>query len=96
MTVLTHARTTLAFDGCEFNLRAALRAIARSIREATCGLAGHDYLRKFSTNRIFLQCASCGHETRGWEIEVTNRGKAYAACADEFCSASARSRSQGW
>jgi hypothetical protein len=94
--VLTHARTTLAFDGCEFNLRAALRAIARSIREATCGLAGHDYLRKFSTNRIFLQCASCGHETRGWEIEVTNRGKAYAACADEFCSASARSRSQGW
>ena len=75
MTVLTHARPKLAFDGCEFNLRATLRAIARSIREATCGLAGHDYLREFTTNRIFLQCASCGHETPGWEIEVTNRGK---------------------
>lgn len=73
--MLTHARPKLAFDGCEFNLRAALQAIARSIREATCALAGHDYLRKFTSNRIFLQCASCGHETPGWEIEVTNRGK---------------------
>jgi hypothetical protein len=38
------------------------------VEQAMCGLHGHDTLLHFDENRIFLRCASCGHETPGWEI----------------------------
>jgi hypothetical protein len=40
------------------------------IREALCGLAGHDFLLRTEPSRIFLRCAECGHETCGWQIDV--------------------------
>jgi hypothetical protein len=36
------------------------------LREFYCGLHGHDNLMQFGKDRMFLQCASCGHETPGW------------------------------
>ena len=33
-----------------------------------CGLHGHDPLLHFQHERISLRCASCGHETPGWEL----------------------------
>ena len=38
------------------------------LRQWFCGLHGHDSLLQFERNRIFLQCASCGFETPGWQI----------------------------
>jgi hypothetical protein len=38
------------------------------VRQAYCGLSGHDALLQFEKNRIFLQCVSCGHESPGWEL----------------------------
>jgi hypothetical protein len=38
--VLAHARPQLAFDGCEFNLRAALQAIARRSGKLAAALPG--------------------------------------------------------
>lgn len=38
------------------------------VREAVCGLHGHDNLLQFEHDRMFLRCASCGHETPGWEL----------------------------
>jgi hypothetical protein len=38
------------------------------LRQALCGLHGHDSLLQFEKDRIFLKCVSCGHETPGWEL----------------------------
>lgn len=38
----------------------------RSLRSAVCGLHGHDPLLQVEGPRMFLRCASCGHETPGW------------------------------
>lgn len=38
------------------------------LRQAYCGLHGHDTLMHFEKDRMSLQCASCGHETPGWEL----------------------------
>jgi hypothetical protein len=39
-----------------------------SMRQALCGLHGHDNLLQFEECRVFLRCASCGHESPGWEL----------------------------
>ena len=41
------------------------------ITEVYCGLHGHDNLLHFEADRMFLRCASCGHETPGWELTET-------------------------
>ena len=46
-----------------------------------CGLRGHDMLLRLQENRMALRCASCAHETPGWELNevpptVTVRGDA--------------------
>ena len=38
------------------------------IRQAWCGLHGHDTLLQFAQDRMYLRCVSCGHETPGWEL----------------------------
>ena len=49
------------------------------LRQAMCGLRGHDTLLHFDKDRMSLRCVSCGHETPGWELNevpptVTMRG----------------------
>lgn len=51
------------------------------LRQAICGLHGHDTLLQFHKDRMSLRCVSCGHETPGWELNeprptVTVRGDA--------------------
>jgi hypothetical protein len=41
------------------------------VREAFCGLRGHDSLLKFQRDRMFLKCVSCGHESTGWDVKRT-------------------------
>jgi hypothetical protein len=41
------------------------------VREAFCGLHGHDSLLQFKQDRMFLKCVSCGHESPGWELNET-------------------------
>ena len=38
------------------------------IRQAFCGLHGHDSLLQFEQDRLFLKCVSCGHESPGWNL----------------------------
>lgn len=45
------------------------------LRHLMCGLHGHDTLLQFDHGRMYLRCASCGHETPGW---VLNEGPAVA------------------
>jgi hypothetical protein len=51
------------------------------LRQILCGLHGHDSLLHFEQERMSLRCASCGHESPGWELNevpptVTVRGDA--------------------
>ena len=51
------------------------------VRQALCGVRGHDTLLHFEDERMALRCVSCGHETPGWELNevpptVTVRGDA--------------------
>ena len=41
------------------------------LKEFYCGLHGHDNLMQFGKERVYLQCASCGHETPGWMLTET-------------------------
>ena len=52
-----------------------------SLRQAFCGVRGHDTMLHFEDERMALRCVSCGHETPGWELNevpptVTVRGDA--------------------
>jgi hypothetical protein len=40
------------------------------MRQAVCGVNGHDNLLEFGRGRLSLKCTSCGHETPGWDIKV--------------------------
>jgi hypothetical protein len=55
--------------------------IAARLHQVYCGMHGHDVLLQFRQARMFLRCASCGHETPGWSLDetpptVTMRGDA--------------------
>ncbi|MBI1875167.1 MAG: hypothetical protein HYZ58_09400 [Acidobacteria bacterium] len=41
-----------------------------SVRQAICGLHGHDSLLHFEENRVCLRCTSCGYETPGWSVDA--------------------------
>jgi hypothetical protein len=45
--------------------------LLESMGEFCCGLQGHDMLMRFEQKRVYLQCASCGHESPGWEVAAT-------------------------
>ena|SRR5438046_2919641 len=61
---------TLAADAHQGEDVIGVRALAW-LRQAYCGLHGHDHLMQFAKDRMFLQCASCGHESPGWELTET-------------------------
>jgi hypothetical protein len=42
--------------------------VLNHLRQAFCGIHGHDVLLQFERDRMFLKCVSCGHETPGWAI----------------------------
>ena len=58
-----------------------LARVMQALRQALCGLSGHDTLLHFDEERLSLRCVSCDHETPGWELNevpptVTVRGDA--------------------
>ena len=40
------------------------------LRQALCGLHGHDTYLQFEHDRMYLRCVSCGHQSRGWELDA--------------------------
>ena len=38
------------------------------LRQALCGLHGHDEMVQFGRERMSLKCVSCGHESSGWDL----------------------------
>lgn len=69
------------------------RAVAQ-LRSAICGLQGHDPLLQFTDGRMFLQCASCGHRTPGWETGDRRPRPRFAGDAARHQLQTARSRPQ--
>ena len=50
----------------------------RALQRVSCLLSGHQYWIGRESDRLFLRCTKCGHETAGvrlgHEAEDTNRG----------------------
>jgi hypothetical protein len=42
--------------------------VLERLGQIVCGMHGHDNLIQFQQHRMFLKCASCGHETPGWTL----------------------------
>jgi hypothetical protein len=42
--------------------------VLERLGQLVCGMHGHDNLIQFEEYRMFLKCASCGHETPGWNL----------------------------
>jgi hypothetical protein len=42
--------------------------VLERLGQIVCGMHGHDNLIQFEHYRMFLKCASCGHETPGWRL----------------------------
>jgi hypothetical protein len=42
--------------------------VLERLGQIVCGMHGHDNLIQFEQYRMFLKCASCGHETPGWRL----------------------------
>jgi hypothetical protein len=42
-----------------------------SIRQAFCGMRGHDSVLHFEENRVLLRCTSCGYDSPGWDVGQT-------------------------
>ena len=38
------------------------------LRQAMCGLHGHDTFLHFDKDRMSLRCVSCGYESPGWQL----------------------------
>lgn len=45
--------------------------LVASIRQAFCGLRGHDSVLHFEENRVLLRCTSCGYDSPGWDVGHT-------------------------
>ncbi len=55
--------------GAETPTGRALARLWKRVQHTLCKLHGHDTLLHYDQNRIYLRCASCGHETPGWELD---------------------------
>jgi hypothetical protein len=42
--------------------------VLERLGQIVCGIHGHDNLIQFEQYRMFLKCASCGHESPGWKL----------------------------
>jgi hypothetical protein len=68
----------IAHDGARRRTwRQRYRDVVCWIRQAFCGLHGHDLMVHFERRRIFLQCAACGHQTPGWSLAVSQPKRLY-------------------
>lgn len=50
-------------------------------RRRNCALGGHDRYLSWKAGRMFLRCASCGHETPGWRVEAEQERRRAALAA---------------
>lgn len=53
--------------GRELGASRLLSRTVTRVRQMLCGLGGHDALLHFEGRRVMMRCASCGHDTPGWE-----------------------------
>ena len=44
-----------------------------ALRAFLCGLGGHELMRSYEPNRVYMRCTSCHYETRGWTLKEKPR-----------------------
>jgi hypothetical protein len=68
---ITSIHDGLAPESSEMQVDGLSARVMDRVRQMFCGLHGHDPLLHFEHDRMSLRCASCGHETPGWELNET-------------------------
>ncbi len=63
------ATRTVTATAAPTDTRNLFSRLWRRIQFALCSLHGHDPLLHYDEQRIYLRCASCGHETPGWDLD---------------------------
>ncbi len=43
------------------------------VQQTWCAMHGHDDMLQFESDRMFLRCATCGHESPGWAVDRMRR-----------------------
>jgi len=62
------ATATPASERGESSTSSVMTRIVDAVRQAMCGLRGHDSVLHFEHQRVLLRCTTCGHDSPGWEI----------------------------
>ena len=58
--------------------------LLETVGELYCGLRGHAMLMQSARNRVFLRCASCGHESPGWALTESRPRLSFKGDARRF------------
>lgn len=45
-----------------------LSGVLRHVGRFICSVDGHTMMVRNEPNRVCLECTTCGHQTRGWEV----------------------------
>ena len=54
-----------------------------SLQAFLCGIGGHELMRSFEPNRVYMRCTSCPYETPGWTLkDKAHQGPAPRAAFD--------------
>jgi hypothetical protein len=80
--MLTNTRSMLEVaplraDVGEDRLAQLFRRVSRRAGQISCGITGHNVLLHYQPTRLSLQCATCGYESPGWELERTHEPQPY-------------------
>jgi hypothetical protein len=70
--MFTGSFPTLSSRSADASLRHTKRIVSRLslwTRHTMCGMHGHELLLHFERTRVTLQCANCGYQTTGWNID---------------------------
>jgi len=62
------AAQPVSIDTTERAARSIFARIVLWFKQLLCGLSGHDTMLHFEQSRVMLVCASCGHESPGWDL----------------------------
>jgi hypothetical protein len=62
--------TRLAYFGTRAwdTLAQGMAVASRHVRQACCGLTGHEDVLRLQRQRLSLSCSRCGRVTRGWDL----------------------------
>ena len=67
--IATMSTDSALHHGTPAETAGVMARVGEQLRQFICSLHGHDSLKHFEDGRVSLLCASCGHESPGWDVK---------------------------